>query len=329
MRNLFALGAMFLLGGATCAAILWLGRSRIAWRRWRNLDQASAAGLGDTFEHAAVGIAHVAPDGRFLRVNQQLCDLVGYSREELQTKSDQDITHSEDIAGDRDFARRAAAGEIGCYSSEKRYICKDGRAVWINRNSALVRDRRGRPDYYITVIEDIQKRKDVEAALRANEQWLRLAMSASNQGLFDVDLRTWKLSLSPEYLRMLGFELDPNGPSYDDIRSRRHPEDRERLDRIYQGYARGERTSHFGELRLQTKAGDWIWIATTGQVVEWDDTGKPVRVVASTPTSPSESTPSRRSRRSARCCERWSTRSRMWCSSRTPRAVSRWAMPLR
>ena len=278
-RSLLALSAAFVLGGGICAGVFWLGRSSNARQRWRDLDQVSAARLRDTFEHAAVGIAHVAPDGRFLRVNQKLCDLVGYSREELQSKSDQDITHPQDIASDLDFARRATSGEISSYSSEKRYICKDGRVVWVNRTSALVRDSNGRPDYYIAVIEDIQKRKEVEAALRANEEWLRLALSASNQGLFDVDLRTWKLSLSPEYLRMIGYEPDPNVPSYDDIHSRRHPEDQERLGRIYQEYARGERTSHRAELRLQTKTGEWIWVSSTGQVVEWDDAGKPVRVV--------------------------------------------------
>ena len=280
-RSLLAwtLSAAVLLGGGICAAVVWFGRSSNAWQRWRDSDQTNAAHLRDTFEHAAVGIAHVAPDGHLLRVNQKLCDLIGYSRQELQSKSDQDITHSQDIVSDRDFARRAAVGEIGCYSGEKRYICKDGKVVWVNRTSALVRDSKGKPDYYITVVEDIQKRKEVEAALRANEEWLRLALSASNQGLFDVDLRTWKLSLSPEYLRMIGYEPDPNVPSYDDIHSRRHPEDQERLGRIYQEYARAERTSHRAELRLQTKTGDWIWVSTTGQVVEWDDVGNPVRVV--------------------------------------------------
>jgi PAS domain S-box-containing protein len=127
--------------------------------------------------------------------------------------------------------------------------------IWANRTGALVRDEDGVPDYYVSVIEDIQQRKDVEAALRANEEWLRLALSASKQGLFDVDLRTWKLTLSPEYLRMLGYEPDPVVPTYDDIHARRHPEDQERLGRIYQEYVRGERTSHREELRLAQQGG--------------------------------------------------------------------------
>ena len=276
-RNVIAwgLGAAFVLFAGVCAGAVWLTRSQ----SWRQSDQINEARLRDTFEHAAVGIAHVALDGRFLRVNRKLCAVLGYSRAELQSKSFKDITHPQDLATDLELARRAESGEISSYSSEKRYICKDSSVLWINRTSALVRDDNGNPDYYIAVIEDIQRRKDVEAALRANEEWLRLALSASNQGLFDVDLRTWKLALSPEYLRMLGYEPDPAVPSYDDIHSRRHPEDQERLGRIYQEYARGERTSHREELRLRTKTGEWIWVSSTGQVVEWDDAGKPVRVV--------------------------------------------------
>ncbi|MEO8627573.1 MAG: PAS domain S-box protein [Betaproteobacteria bacterium] len=270
---------------AACVLIGAVGAGVFCWRRSRNVRQlrepaeASTARFRATFEHAPIGIAHVAPDGRFVRVNQKLCDVVGYSREELQSMTFKDITHPHDLAADLDLARRAESGAIDSYSSEKRYICKDGGVLWGNRTGALMRDGNGNPDYYIAVIEDIQQRKDVESALRANEEWLRLALSASHQGLFDVDLRTWKLTLSPEYLRMLGYKPDPTTPSYDEIHARRHPDDKERLDRIYQEYARGERTSHREELRLRTKDGAWIWVASTGQVVEWDQTGNPVRVV--------------------------------------------------
>src|SRR5215207_4145189 len=82
-----------------------------------------------TFEQAAVGITHNAPDGSWLRINQRFCDIVGYSREELLQKAFQDITHPEDLDADLEQKRRLLAGEIDTYSMEKRYIRKDGSVV--------------------------------------------------------------------------------------------------------------------------------------------------------------------------------------------------------
>ncbi len=115
-----------------------------------------------TFEQAAVGIAKLAPDGRWLRVNQKLCDIVGYSREELTRCSLQDITHPDDIDEDVGFMRQMLAGEIKTYSMEKRYLRKDGSIVWINLTGALLREGTGKPKYFISVLEDISARKQAE-----------------------------------------------------------------------------------------------------------------------------------------------------------------------
>lgn len=118
-----------------------------------------------TFERAAVGIAQVATDGRWLRVNQKLCDIVGYSPDELVTRSFQDITHPEDLNSDLEQMRALLAGEIEQYSMEKRYLRKDGSPIWINLTGTLVRDEAGAPDYFIAVVEDIARRKAAEAEI--------------------------------------------------------------------------------------------------------------------------------------------------------------------
>ncbi len=115
-----------------------------------------------TFEQAAVGIAHVAPDGRWLRVNQKLCDIVGYSREELLQKTFQEITYPDDLDASVENVRRVLAGEIQTYSMEKRYICKDSSPAWINLTVSIVRSASGDPAYIIAVIEDIAKRRKAE-----------------------------------------------------------------------------------------------------------------------------------------------------------------------
>ncbi|HZW24416.1 MAG TPA: MASE3 domain-containing protein [Gallionella sp.] len=125
-----------------------------------------------TFELAAVGVAHVSPDGRWLRVNRRLCDMLGYSREELLNRTFQDITHRDDIELDLDYVQRILSGEIANYSIEKRYLHKDGRIVWGNLTVALVHHRDGSPNYFITVISDITQRKKTEQELQAYRQHL-------------------------------------------------------------------------------------------------------------------------------------------------------------
>src|SRR5262245_59684821 len=124
----------------------------------------SGARFRATFENAAVGIARVAPDGCWLEVNQRLCDIVGYTRKELMTKTFGDITHPDDLESDWNQARRLLAGEIENYSMEKRYYRKDGSIVWVNLTVSLARKADGSPDYFVSVIEDISARKRLEEA---------------------------------------------------------------------------------------------------------------------------------------------------------------------
>jgi PAS domain S-box-containing protein len=118
-----------------------------------------------TFHQAAVGVAHVGLDGRWLRVNERLSEIVGYPREELLGLTFQDITYPEDLEMDLDYVRRLLAGEIDTYSVEKRYLRKDGSLVWINLTASLMRAPAGEPVYFIAVIEDISERKRTEEAL--------------------------------------------------------------------------------------------------------------------------------------------------------------------
>jgi PAS domain S-box-containing protein len=119
-----------------------------------------------TFEQAAVGIAHVAPDGRWLRVNRKLCDIVGYTQAELLPLTFQHITHPDDLAADLGYVRQVLGGEIATYSMEKRYIRKDRSLIWINLTVSLVREPSGDPRYFIAVVEDITARKQAEAENR-------------------------------------------------------------------------------------------------------------------------------------------------------------------
>src|SRR5262249_14160294 len=110
-------------------------------------------------------IAHLGPGGRWLRVNDKLCEITGYSREELQALRAEDITHADDIAEGQRLAQRLWAGEIPMYTRAKRTIRKNGKIIWLALTCALVRKSDGAPDYVITFAQDISKEKQAEAAL--------------------------------------------------------------------------------------------------------------------------------------------------------------------
>ncbi len=136
-----------------------------------------------TFELAAVGMAHVGTDGRFLRVNDKLCAIVGYQRDELLQMNFQDITHSEDLETDLYYVSQVLSGEIKTYTMEKRYICKDRSTVWANLAVSLVRSDTGAARHFIAVVEDITARKNAEEELTKLRQQLwhadRVAQTAT------------------------------------------------------------------------------------------------------------------------------------------------------
>jgi PAS domain S-box-containing protein len=146
--------------------------------RWR--DAASMEGrlrqtegrFQGTFEQAAVGLSLVAPDGHLLRVNRKLCEIAGYSVDELLGKTFQDITFADDLDRDLDAMQRLVAGELPHYQMEKRYVRKDGAIIWINLTVALVRKPDGSPDYFISVVEDIQARKQLDDELTRHRNHL-------------------------------------------------------------------------------------------------------------------------------------------------------------
>lgn len=123
-----------------------------------------------TFEQAAVGLAHVGVDGRFLRVNDKLCAITGYPREELIRLTFVDLTVPEDRPEAVTARLAILAGRQRDFSAEKRYQRKGGEVVWVNVVTSLLRDAAGEPKYFITVVSDITERRKLEQQLLRSQR---------------------------------------------------------------------------------------------------------------------------------------------------------------
>ncbi len=158
-----------------------------------------------TFANAAVGISHIGLDGRWLRVNESLCTITGYLREELLAMNFADITHSDDLEAEWLQTRRMLAGEAETYSMEKRYVRKDGSLIWVNKTVSLLRDAHRMPLHFISIIEDIDDRKQAEEALREAQARLQRWNVELEQA---VNMKTAELRQSQDRLRALTSELN-------------------------------------------------------------------------------------------------------------------------
>ena len=130
------------------------------------------------FDAAPIGMALVAPDGRWLRVNRSLCELTGYSEQELLQGSFQDITHPDDLDADLAYVQQVLADERPGYRMDKRYVRKDGEVVWASLSVSLVRDSGGAPLVFVSQIEDITERRRLNIELEQRGRLMDLAHDA-------------------------------------------------------------------------------------------------------------------------------------------------------
>lgn len=147
----------------------------------------SEARFRAAFEQAAAGMAHVDMDGRWIMVNRKLCDIVGYSAEELKTLTFQDLTHPDDLERDQEKYSRLKQGEFPTFSVEKRYLHKSGSTVWVDITVTLIRGARGDALYAFAVIQDISERKRVEAELVKAQSYIKNLINSMPSMVIGVD----------------------------------------------------------------------------------------------------------------------------------------------
>ena len=140
-----------------------------------------------SFEQAGIGLAHISPEGKWLRVNQKLCAMLGYTREELLERSWQSLTHPDDLDTDQYQSSRLQAGEIDTYSLDKRFIRKDGSLLWVNLTNSLARQPSGEVAYGIKAMIDITAHKLAEEALHQSDARVAAILKMATDAIFTVD----------------------------------------------------------------------------------------------------------------------------------------------
>jgi two-component system cell cycle sensor histidine kinase/response regulator CckA len=245
-----------------------------AWAEAVEALRASEERFRSAFHYSAIGMAIVAPDGRFVEVNPALCRIVGYTRGELLARTFQDITHPDDLAADLDGQQKLLSGDIEVHQREKRYFHKDGHVVWVLLSASLVRDAAGKPLHFISQVQDLTERKQIDAALRESEErhrvlfrrnpvpmWVVEAESLNVLNVNDAAVEHYGFTRE-EFLRMSLRDLWP-------------AEEATKLSGICA--APGSGRSHVGAHRHRKKDGTPIRVEVISDDV-WSG-GKPARLV--------------------------------------------------
>jgi PAS domain S-box-containing protein len=228
-----------------------------------------------TFFQVAVGITEASLAGEFRLVNDRVCQILGYSREELVGKTFLELTHPDDRETCTKAIQDLLLGKAASYSREKRFLHKNGNPVWARVNVSVVRDEEQNPQCFIGVMEDTSERIHAERALRESEQRLTLALSAARIGLWERDLRGNSISISPTFPELADIPRNST-----DWRERIHAEDRERVLALWQASV-AAKSNWEAEFRVVLPDGGVRWVLSKAAVL-LDDTGAATRMAGIT-----------------------------------------------
>ncbi len=248
--------------------------------RLREALRATERRFESVFEQAAVGVVIAeGSGGKLVNVNRRLCQMLGYTAEELLQRTYRDIIHPDDVAADIDENEQISFGIIRDFSQEKRLLRIDGAHFWAQSFVAPLDRLEARPNLRITVIVDIDDRKRAQEALRENQERLSLALDAANDGLWDENLLSGQTYFSPRYYTMLGYKPDEFPANFKSFRNLLHPDDLIKVPQRIDEFAEQSNEVRAFEFRLKNKQGGWCWILSRGKIVERDARGRAVRIV--------------------------------------------------
>jgi PAS domain S-box-containing protein len=245
----------------------------------RKVEQALRESEGrfrGIFDNIAMGIHLVDTSDHFIAVNDYVCRMLGYSKEELIAMDVHHLTAPEDREKSDDMNRMIREKKLKRVAYEKHYLKADGSKFWVNVTVSSIRNEKDMHIGSITTVEDISERKRVELALRRSEELLRLAQQGARVGSFDYDPVKKISEWSPELEVLYGLKPGEYRGSYDQWKELIHPADLPYVEsRLDEAMTTGQFET---EWRIVQPGGTIRWLAARGQVLK-DDSGKPVRMV--------------------------------------------------
>ncbi len=227
------------------------------------------------FEHTAAGMALVSMDGRFTRVNDALCRMLGYTTEELRARRVKDVTHPDDTEESMARLDNLVCGLHKVFTMEKRYLHQDGTVLWGLTTVSLVRNADDEPLYFIAETVDITERKHTEQALRRSEEHLRHALRAARVGTWEWNIQTNEVFWSDSVEEIFGLPEGSFEGSYQAYLDLIYPEDRAEVeDKI--GRALDHDEPYTVEHRIVWPDGAVRWLAGDGRAFK--EGGRAVRM---------------------------------------------------
>jgi two-component system, cell cycle sensor histidine kinase and response regulator CckA len=234
--------------------------------------------LPDVFEDTGIPLGVASSEGRWVRVNRALAELVGYSESELIGALAEGIVHPDDRPAQREALRLLLAGECPSYTSEQRLVRRSGETVWGLVTVTLVSVGDSRPGHLVYAVQEIGDRRRVEAELRESEERYRLVVQATRQVAWDWDLVTNRVVWGEALESLLGHSPPGSLTSADWWYEHIHAEDRERvIGGITGALERGQRAWE-QEYRFRRGDGGYARVTARGYVVT-DRSGEAARVV--------------------------------------------------
>ena len=255
-------------------------RTEIAERRQAEHGRReSEEQFHNSFEDSSAGMALISTDGRWLRVNRAVCEILDVPRDDLIGFPVEARTYPDDVSADREALRLLLAGECRTYTMEKRYVRPSGKIVWTLVNVSLVPGPEGQPGHLIAAIQDITERKHSETALRESEERYRLLARAANEAVRDWDLVTDRLIWNEGTGPLLDYKRSDLGDTASWWYDRLNPRDRERVIASLDAAIAEGRDVWTEEYRFRRADGSYAVVQDRAHIVR-DETGAPVRVIS-------------------------------------------------
>jgi PAS domain S-box-containing protein len=229
------------------------------------------------FESNGIAMAMVAADGRFLEVNEAAAKFYGYAREELLQKTFQDLTYPGDLAEDLGLLEETIRGERDSYQVKKRYVHGSGRTVWGNLTVSAVRDQAGAVSYFISQIEDITERVQLQAALVQAQERLEIATAAGGIGIWEWRVAEDELLWDDQMFALYGRSAENFKGCVDVWQEALHPDDKDAAETTLRKSLESGKGFE-AEFRVLLPDGEVRHLRGMASVVS-DEEGKPSRMV--------------------------------------------------